>query len=145
MEIELQDKVLDLGCGYGPLGIVAASIAQQGKVYLIDSDIRAIKYSRINAGLNDITNVVIKLSDGYEEVSGIEFDEILTNLSGLFTKEVILEFIEGAKKHLYSGGKFYAVVEERNYQSIIKELKRIFDNSQVLSSKKGFFVVMAIK
>jgi len=143
MVIDSTDTVLDLGCGYGPIGIVAAGLAKQGRVFLVDSDIRAIKYSRINAGLNDAENVEAKVSDGFDELKGVKFDVAVSNLSRL-PKEVITEFIEGAKKQLNPGGKLYLVTEETTKSMVSKELLRVFENCEEVVSRKGYTVSLAV-
>lgn len=54
MQINPTDTILDLGCGWGPIGIVVTKLANKGKVYMVDIDIRAIKYSQLNAELNNV-------------------------------------------------------------------------------------------
>ncbi len=49
MEISSTDTVLDLGCGYGAIGLVAARMANRGTVWMVDTDVRAVQYATINA------------------------------------------------------------------------------------------------
>ncbi len=73
------DKVLDLGCGYGIVGILAGKIIGSEKVIMSDISETAVQYSKINAELNEIKNIDIKISDGYENIADSDFTLILTN------------------------------------------------------------------
>lgn len=104
MRIKSDDVVLDLGCGYGPIGIVAAKHFNPKMVYLVDTDIRAIKYCERNIELNKIQNAKAVLSDGFENLKGLQFDVVLSNPPSHLPKETILEFLNGSKEHLRLGG-----------------------------------------
>lgn len=107
MQIASKDTVLDLGCGWGPIGIVSARLANQSKVYMVDTDIRAIKYSQLNAELNDVKNIEIRLSDGFENLEGINFDVICSNPPSHSSNETLIEFIEESKRlHLFFVTRF---------------------------------------
>src|SRR3989344_3993019 len=113
MEIRPTNVVIDLGCGYGVIGLVVASLATEGKVYMVDVDIRGVEYSRSNAELNNIKNVEVIASDGFKQVPEVEFDVVVSNPPSHMPKETIIEFIEGAHKRLRKGGKLYFVNEKR--------------------------------
>lgn len=145
MVIKPTDTVLDLGCGYGVIGLVAASAANQGKVYMVDTDIRAVKYSKINASLNKISNVQIVASDGFEELPNIQFDVVVSNPPSHLPKETIIEFIEGARQHLTKGGKLYFVDEKRIKPMIKREFERVFGNYELLSQNSVYVVSAAVQ
>ncbi len=140
MEIRLGDVVLDLGCGCGVIGIVAAHLARNGKVSMVDTDVRAIKYSKINAELNGITNVEIKASDGFEELDNMQFDVILSNPPNHSPKDTFVEFFEGAKKHLKKNGKLFFVTENRLKPMVKRELERIFGNFEKVASNSEYII-----
>lgn len=79
MRIGRADTVLDLGCGYGVIGIVAARLAADGRVYLVDVNERAVELARANLELNGVHNAEVRAGDGTEPVAGIRFDTILMN------------------------------------------------------------------
>lgn len=120
--------LLDLGCGYGVIGIVAANLAKSGKVYMVDTDIRAVKCAKINAKLNLLENTETLASDGFEQLESIMFDLVLSNPPTHLPKDVILEFLEGGKAHLKQDGKLYFVTERRIKPFIKREFERIFGN-----------------
>ncbi|MGO4369964.1 class I SAM-dependent methyltransferase, partial [Paenibacillus sp. MCAF20] len=78
MEIAGDAKVLDVGCGYGPIGLTAAKLAQQGHVTMIDINERAVELSRENARLNGISNITVVQSDIYAAVKEQRFNTIVT-------------------------------------------------------------------
>ena len=143
MHIKSTDTVLDLGCGYDAIGLVAASLANEGKVYMVDTDIRAVKYSKTNASLNKINNVEIIASDGFEELPSIHFDVIFSNPPSHLPKETMIEFIEGAKRELKKGGKLYFVNEKRLKPLIKREFERVFGNYKVVIRDYKYIVSTA--
>lgn len=140
MDIQSADTVLDIGCGYGVIGIVAAELASKGKVYMVDVDIRAVKYAKTNAELNGIKNAKVLASDGFDEVKHIKFDKIVSHPPTHVPKETIIEFIEGAKKSLKKTGKLYFVTEKRIKPLIKREFERVFDNYYVVEENNEYVV-----
>lgn len=140
---ELSGRLLDLGCGYGPIGIVL------GKTYgleVVFSDInaRALRYTKENCALNDFSGQVIE-SDRFENVEG-DFDTIVLNPPIHAGKEVIFHMYRGAHDHLTLGGAFYVVIQKKHgAESTMKELVEIFGACETLYKKKGFFVLKCEK
>ena len=147
MEIAPEDNVLDLGCGYGPIGLTAATLASKGIVWMVDTDIRAVKYSKLNAELNHINNVKILASDGFEEIpDGVFFDVIVSHPPTHAPKETIIEFIENSRQRLKKkGGQLYFVTESRVRPMIKREFERVFDNCKLLVSDKRHAISFAEK
>lgn len=145
MEIRLGDKVLDLGCGYGPIGIVAATLARNNTVYMVDTDIRAVKYAEINAQLNNIQNVEILPSDGFEALNeNLKFDVIVSNPPNHSPKETFIEFFKGAKAHLKKNGKLLFVTERRLTPMVKRELINIFGNFKKKASDSEYIIGLAV-
>jgi 16S rRNA (guanine1207-N2)-methyltransferase len=145
MEIRPTDAVIDLGCGYGAIGLVAASLATEGNVYMVDVDIRAVEYSQSNAELNDIKNVKVIASDGFKKVPEIEFDVVVSNPPSHMPKETIIEFIEEAHRRLCKGGRLYFVNERRIRSMIQREFERVFGNYARVAADSQYIVSMATK
>ncbi len=143
VEIHPNDTVLDIGCGYGVVGLVIASLANKVKVYMVDTDIRAIKYSKINATLNKIDNVEIIASDGFEELPNVKFDIVVSNPPSHLPKETMIEFIEDSKKQLKADGKLYFVNEKRIKLLIKREFMRVFGNHQVVAENSVYVISVA--
>ena len=144
VNINNDDVILDIGCGYGAIGLVIAGQTSRGKVYMVDTDIRAVKYSKINAKLNSISNVEILLSDGFKNVSKeLKFDVVLSNPPSHMPKETIIEFIEGSRKYLKKGGKLYFVTEKRIRPMIEREFLKEFHNYELIKSDSTYAISFA--
>ncbi len=105
-------KILDIGCGYGPLGIVLASNWTASEVEMVDKDLLAIKYSKINCDKNGVLNRAnIHGSLAIEDVASKEFDLIVSNIPAKIGDLAIKEeFIQAPVKLLAKGGAYYFVV-----------------------------------
>lgn len=146
MQIKPADIVLDLGCGYGAIGIVAASLAPNGRCYMTDINERAIELSKRNLKLNKIKNAEAFQGDGFEPVDSIMFDVILTNPPIRAGRNIVLSFIKGANSHLKKNGLLYLVVQTKQGAKTIKELiEEVFGNAEYASLKGGFRLIVAKK
>jgi len=109
-------RVLDLGCGAGAIGLAVAAGDKRAKVVLVDSSKAAVDLAGENAALNDVKNVEIRLSDGYEAVEGEKFDAILSNLPAhrgmQADTEAAERFIAQAPLHLREGGELWVVANK---------------------------------
>ncbi len=113
MEIDVDDRVLDLGCGVGIIGVTAAKRAPQGQVLMLDADINAVVSARQTVVANDIGNATVQLSDCAAVVEDQQFDVVLTNPpfhQGKATQyDAAYQFIRDAARLLKPGGRFYLV------------------------------------
>ena len=141
----LRGFLLDIGCGYGCIGIVL------GKSYNIDvtlSDIndRAVELAGKNAELNGVEAKVVQ-SDGFANIDG-NFDTVALNPPIHAGKAVVYGIYQSAYEHLNTGGAFYTVIQKKHGALSHKQkLEEIFgsDNFSALYSKKGFFVFKMIR
>ena len=143
MKIEENDRVLDIGCGYGVLGIVAAKLTKN-KVILTDINKRAIKLAKRNLQLNHIKNAEVRRGNLYEPVKDEIFDVILCNLPMTAGLEVVYKIIEGAKKRLREGGSLQVVVR-KGHRLVKNKILEVFGNVEVLSKSGGYRVFLAKK
>ena len=89
LEVNPSDRCLDLGCGYGPLGLVMAKMAPDGRSTLIDKDFVAVEYARKNAEVNQIGNTDVFLSNGFSAIGRDQrFEVIVSNLPAKAGKEL---------------------------------------------------------
>lgn len=140
---ELNGSLLDMGCGFGCIGIVLA------KEYLLDVtqvDInpKAVKLTIENCKNNDvITNVL--LSDCFENVPE-KFNIIIINPPIHAGKKVVFDMYEGAQTHLEDNGKLYVVIlKKHGAESTILKLRQIFGNCETLYKEKGCYVLSCTK
>lgn len=104
------EKVLDLGCGYGPIGIAIKTISPSSRVHMVDKDALALEYSQINAELNNVPAIKIYGSLGYDDVSDTDFDLIISNVPAKVGDRVLDYILKGARHHLRPGGRVAIVV-----------------------------------
>src|SRR2546425_2267078 len=79
LEVGPCELIMDLGCGYGALGIVAARLSDGGRVILTDVNERAVRAARENLSVNGIANAEVRLGNLYDPAGGMAFDPILSN------------------------------------------------------------------
>lgn len=104
-------SILDLGCGYGPLGIILAKNNPQAEVVLVDRDLLAVRYTKYNIIKNSVTNAKALGSLGIEEVKDKTFDLIVSNIPAKIGDEAIIqEFIMDPYKSLNPNGEYWFVV-----------------------------------
>ena len=103
-------KILDLGCGYGPLGLTLKKLDPTRTVHLVDRDALAVEYARQNAVLNEIPDVECYASLGYDDVSTAGFDLILSNIPAKAGEPVIAGLLQDAVHYLRPGGLVAIVV-----------------------------------
>jgi len=137
----LKGTLLDLGCGYGTLGIV---LAKKYGIELTMADINsiALDYAVKNAKLNQASAIPIH-SDSFANISGL-FDNIVLNPPIHAGKEIMYKMYEESAQHLTSGGSLYIVIQKKHgAESTIKKLEEIFTQISVLYKKKGCFIIQS--
>jgi 16S rRNA (guanine1207-N2)-methyltransferase len=103
-------RILDVGCGYGPLGLTLKSLYPKSSVHLFDRDALAVEYSKQNAALNGLTGVEIYSSLGYDDVTRNDFDLIASNIPDHAGETVITYLLREARYYLAPGGIVAVVV-----------------------------------
>jgi 16S rRNA (guanine1207-N2)-methyltransferase len=135
---------LDLGSGYGPLGIIYKSFNQEADVLMADINDRAIKLSQKNAIKNKVEIQAI-YSDGFSEIKQT-FDLIITNPPIRAGKEVIYRIFSDAHDHLSENGIFVFVINKKHgAPSAIKKCETIYSNVEIINKKSGYYVIKCIK
>ncbi|MDF2925339.1 MAG: small [Paenibacillaceae bacterium] len=148
MEIGPGAKVLDVGCGYGPIGLAAARMAKPGEVVMVDVNDRALELARQNAAANQIDNVRIMRSDALEQVRDERFHCILTNPPIRAGKEVVHRIFEEAYQCLLPGGHLWVVIQKKQgAPSAFTKLEQLFGEGQVeeCTKEKGYRIFRAMK
>ena len=101
--------VLDLGCGWGAVGVAAARSARDGRVVLTDVNRRAVRLARLNLERNRIDNAEVRVGPLYEPVADETFDVIATNPPFRAGRSAVLAILEGAAAHLVPDGRLVVV------------------------------------
>ncbi|UNK17972.1 class I SAM-dependent methyltransferase [Paenibacillus sp. N3/727] len=146
LDIPSGSHVLDVGCGYGPIGLSAAKIAKEGHVTMIDINSRAIELAKENARLNGIGNVTIMESDLFTAVEGKEFDIVLTNPPIRAGKETVHKIFEQAFEHLKDQGQLWVVIQKKQGSPSAKaKLESLFSQVEEVTKDKGYRIFKAVK
>ncbi|HIE54073.1 MAG TPA: methyltransferase domain-containing protein [Chromatiaceae bacterium] len=146
LEVAPNERAIDLGCGYGPLGLAIAKSAPQGHCTLVDKDFVAVDYARRNAGLNHIDNLEVLLSNGLDQVPAERrFTLAVTNLPAKTSKEHYYLFFHDIRERLEPGGRFYVVVITGLRQFIARSFKEIFGNHRKIKQGRSYTLAMAEK
>ncbi|WP_018625391.1 class I SAM-dependent methyltransferase [Kangiella aquimarina] len=128
MDIEPTDNCLDLGCGYGALGITMAKQAPQGQTLMVDKDFVAVDYANKNCQLNGVSNATARLSNGFSAVTEKNFNVICSNIPAKVGNELLYIFLQDAWDRLEPGGTFYVVTITGLRDFMKKAFKEIFGN-----------------
>lgn len=145
LPVKPDERAIDLGCGYGPLGLAIAKSAPQGHCTLVDKDFVAVEYAKKNAALNRINNVEVLLSNGLDQVPPRNFTLAVTNLPAKTTKEHYYLFFNDIRERLEPGGRFYVVVITGLRQFIARSFKEVFGNHDKVKQGQFYTVAMAEK
>lgn len=146
LQVEPTDDCLDLGCGYGPLGLVMARLAPQGETTLVDRDFIAVEYAQRNAELNGIENCRALLSDGFSHLpSEQRFDVVASNLPAKVGNEAYYILFADAREHLVDGGRLYVVTLSGMRRFIERAFLELFGNYEKLKQGRTHTVSLAIR
>lgn len=147
MPLPVGGNVLDLGCGYGPIGITVAKMCPGCHVYMVDPNERAVNLARENASLNGVTNVTIVRGAGFEPLEGtLPFQAIVTNPPYRAGKEVVYGLVRESFARLASGGTFTCVGQTKQGAKSLKSfIETVFGHVTELAKGGGYRVIHARK
>lgn len=142
---EGKKTLLDVGCGYGTMGLTMAKKYPNLDVDMVDVNLRAIELSKNNALKNNIHNVNIFESSCYENVDKV-YDVIISNPPIRAGKKIVFEILSGAYEHLDKGGELYIVIQKKQgAESSLKYLKTIFESVEVINKDGGYWIIKSRK
>ncbi len=141
----IQGDILDLGCGYGPIGIALADRYRGRNVVMSDINERALQLAKENAKQNNIDNVEFISSDRFEHIGNRTFAAIVTNPPIRAGKRIVHSIFEGSKSALCECGELWIVIQKKQgAPSAKKKLKEIFGNVEVIHRHKGYHIMKAV-
>ena len=146
LPLSLGNKILDLGCGYGTLGLTIALFNKDASVTLADINTRALALCRKNAKHLDVdSRVTILQSDVYQNIEG-PFDSIVINPPIRAGKKVTYAMYDGAKQRLINGCSLFIVIRKAQGALSAKEyITELFGNCTLLERHKGYHIYQAKK
>ncbi|RWZ52131.1 class I SAM-dependent methyltransferase [Halobacillus fulvus] len=145
-EPSVQGDLLDLGCGYGPIGLSLAKSFPERQVIMVDVNERALSLAEKNAKQNHVSNVTIKESDRLQGLDGHTFSAILTNPPIRAGKEVVHAMFEEAAEALMDQGELWVVIQKKQgAPSAKRKMEELFSHVDVASKSKGYYIFRAKK
>ena len=144
-EITENSQILDLGCGYGAVGIAIAKKHSDCTVLMTDINERAVKLSQDNIKLNQIDNAKVRKSNIYDSIPE-QFDNILLNPPQTAGKKICFQMIEEAKDHLNPEGKLQLVARhKKGGKELGKKMNETFGNLREIAKKSGYRIYISQK
>ena len=140
LDAGVNGEVLDMGCGYGTIGITVGVLVPSAKITMADINPRACELAEANAAKNE-TDCRVLVSDGFTGIEG-RFDWILMNPPIRTGKKVIYPMFRDAFAHLKEGGTMLAVIRRKQgAESALKMWQVEFGSGEVISREKGFWIL----
>ncbi|MFB4165667.1 class I SAM-dependent methyltransferase [Alteribacillus sp. JSM 102045] len=142
---ELQGDILDMGCGYGPIGITLAAETERA-VWLADVNKRAVSLAEKNADTYSLNNIKVVESNLFSSISKSDFAAIISNPPIRAGKKVVHSLFEQAAKHLQSEGELWVVVQKKQGAPSAKDkLESVFREVETVNKNKGYYIFRAKK
>ncbi|KXU05902.1 Ribosomal RNA small subunit methyltransferase C [Streptococcus oralis] len=143
LEVEKGERVLDVGCGYGPLGITLVK-AYGVQATMVDINNRALDLARKNAERNQVSATIFQ-SNIYEQVEG-KFDHVISNPPIRAGKKVVHEIIEKSKDFLEDDGDLTIVIQKKQGAPSAKsKMEDVFGNCEIIKKDKGYYILRSVK
>ena len=142
LEVNQGETVLDVGCGYGPLGLSLAK-AYGVQATMVDINNRALDLARKNAERNKVEATIFQ-SNIYEQVKG-KFDHVISNPPIRAGKQVVHEIIEKSKDFLGIGGDLTIVIQKKQGAPSAKsKMEDVFGNCEIVKKDKGYYILRSV-
>lgn len=145
LERPANPRVLDLGCGYGAIGLAIAKAWPDSKVEMVDKDFVAVKYAQMNAEQNNLPNAGAYLSNGFDQVVTEQFGLIVSNLPAKVSGELYEIFFHDARRRLAPGGQLVVVTISGLREYVKRQFSQVFGNYEKLGQGKTYTVAAARK
>ena len=143
LEVNKGETVLDVGCGYGPLGLSLAK-AYGVQATMVDINNRALDLARQNAERNKVEATIFQ-SNIYEQVEG-KFDHVISNPPIRAGKQVVHEIIEKSRDFLKDGGDLTIVIQKKQGAPSAKsKMEDVFGNCEIVKKDKGYYILRSVK
>lgn len=143
LEVNQGETVLDVGCGYGPLGLSLVKVYGV-QATMVDINNRALDLAQRNAEKNNVKATIFQ-SNIYEQVEG-KFDHVISNPPIRAGKQVVHEIIKKSKDFLEIGGDLTIVIQKKQGAPSAKsKMEDVFGNCEILKKDKGYYILRSVK
>src|SRR5699024_6969650 len=141
-----EGNLLDVGCGYGAIGLYLAKAFPNRQIEMVDINERAVLLAKENAKLNAIENVEIYASNLFEQVESQQFAGIISNPRIRAGKKVVQQILEEAYDYLIPEGKLLIVIQKKQgAPSARKKMEEVFGNVKRIALEKGYWVLASTR
>jgi len=149
MDVRPRNTVIDIGCGYGPIGIAAAHLASVGRVVMVDCNARAVECAIRNIRAHHLNHarkggrprVEAVLGDRFDAVRGERFDRVISNPPFHSGNDVLLPLVDEAYAHLRVKGRLYLVL--MRYAGIRRHARKVFGNCEIAAESAKHVVLVS--
>jgi 16S rRNA G1207 methylase RsmC len=143
--MRLGERILDLGCGYGPIGVVAASVGRDKQVTMVEINERAARLAVENLRANNISNAVVIESDFFEKLGDEKYDTIIMNPPMALGMQKLFDLIAQCREHLEKKGSLQVVARHgKGGERLEGRMKEVFGNVEETAKGGGFRVYMSV-
>jgi 16S rRNA G1207 methylase RsmC len=133
LDVKSDDVVLDMGCGYGPIGLSIAQRAHQGRVHMVDKDFLAVDYTNANAARNNLNHAKAYLSNGFSHVDAeLRFSLVVSNLPAKVGNEFFQIMFDDAFERMQPGARIVVVTINGLRGFIKRSFTDVFGNYKKL-------------
>lgn len=146
LDIKEDEIVLDVGCGYGPIGLAIAANAPKGQVHMVDKDFVAVDYANKNAKLNGLSNAQAYLSNGLSNVpKDIQFTTVVSNIPAKVGKEMLSILLHDMHAQMVPGGQLVVVTINGLRDYMKRNFKEVFGNYEKVKQGKDYTISRCVK
>ena len=146
LTISENEVALDIGCGYGPIGLTIAANAPKGQVHMVDKDFVAVEYANKNAEFNRLSNAKAYLSNGLSAVpKDIQFTTVISNIPAKVGKEMLSIMLHDIHQQLAPGGQLVVVTINGLRQYMKRNFNEVFGNYEKVKQGKDYTISRCVK
>lgn len=146
LDIQEDEIALDIGCGYGPIGLTLAACAPKGLVHMVDKDFVAVEYANKNAQLNKLPHAKAYLSNGMSAVpKDLMFTTIVSNIPAKVGKEMLAIILHDVHAQLAPGGQFVVVTINGLRDYMKRNFNEVFGNYEKVKQGKDYTISRCVK
>ena len=141
----LEYPILDMGAGYGPIGIVVSKLYNK-EVIMCEINERAYNLNIKNINQNNATLATVYHSDLFEKITDMKFSSVITNPPIRAGKQVVYAIYDGAYERLVEGGELWVVIQKKQGAPSSKDhLTELFGNCEIVEKDKGYYILKSVK
>lgn len=140
-----KNRILDVGCGYGPIGIVLGTLFPKHRIDMVDINDRAIELTEYNVKNNKLSNVNVFRSNKLDSIND-NYSMIISNPPIRAGKHIVHAIIHDAFNHLDDSGELWIVIQKKQGAPSAREkMLEVYGNAEIVRRDKGYYILKSIK